>query len=381
MLAAMYWFDVFDKILMGIYIFELALKLYAQRERFLDSGWNIFDAFIVSISVVETAMYTVLNDSSSLSPSIFRLFRVFKALRAMRALRAISFLQNLQLIISTLFRSIPAMGSIILLLMLLLYIFAIIFVTLYQDLFPDRFDNLWTAMFSLFQLITLDDWSWYYMTVLEKDPDGAPQLMILMSLFIVLETFIVLNLMIAVIVNSLERANERKRQRKLRQQEQRAKSSGNVEDVSDLTSQDSGRKRKRKRKRKPSKRDRQRRRTSDPKGASSFKEGTSPRNASHRGSRKSSLPFALGENKTAVNEEESQGSGSEDSGDEADMNRLKTPAPAFLKNGAIPYWQRELQPEVLALLASLDHNHHVLFEQQRLLDDLVDVTAPKQATN
>mmetsp|Transcript_16081 Transcript_16081/g.28184 ORF Transcript_16081/g.28184 Transcript_16081/m.28184 type:complete len:323 (+) Transcript_16081:2-970(+) len=312
-------------------------------------------------------MYTVLNDSSSLSPSIFRLFRVFKALRAMRALRAISFLQNLQLIISTLFRSIPAMGSIILLLMLLLYIFAIIFVTLYQDMFPDRFNNLWTAMFSLFQLITLDDWSDYYLTIYEKDPAGAPQLMILMSLFIVLETFIVLNLMIAVIVNSLERANERKRQRKLRQQEMLDAESGgqSAKFNAALTKQRKHRSKKRSAKNLKARRGSSTRRGSA--GSQTMDFDVSPTRGKQGGGGGAS--------------EDSNASDNDCSSDEMDTNRLKTPSSTFLNDPSIPYWQRELQPEILTLLASLDHNHHILFEQQRLLDDLVDVTAPKNINN
>lgn len=43
-----YYFNVIDNFLLGIYIWELLLKLFAYRSDFHKSGWNLFDAFIVS---------------------------------------------------------------------------------------------------------------------------------------------------------------------------------------------------------------------------------------------------------------------------------------------------------------------------------------------
>mmetsp|Transcript_2354 Transcript_2354/g.5990 ORF Transcript_2354/g.5990 Transcript_2354/m.5990 type:complete len:119 (+) Transcript_2354:904-1260(+) len=50
------------------------------------------------------------------------------------------------------------------------------------------------------------------------------------------------------------------------------------------------------------------------------------------------------------------------------------PATVFFQDERLPLWQRELQPTILALLASLDHNVNVLHNHQRTLDELVDVT-------
>jgi len=355
MLVASYYFDVFDKILMGIYILELGLKIYAQQERFGDSGWNVFDAFIVSISIIETAMYTFLNDSTSLSPSIFRLFRVFKALRAMRALRAISFLSNLQVIISTLFRSIPAMGSIILLLVLLLYIFAIIFVTLYRDLIHLQFGNLWLAMFSLFQLITLDDWSTYYQTVYDMDPSRAPQFMVYMSIFIVLETFICINLFIAVIVNNLERATERERLRRKKRQEQQD-TQRKMEMV--LAEEEEANKRRKRHKRR---------------GGVGDDDARSVRSRRKKPSNDTATEY---DQESEYSEESYASTLLEGGGDDSERNVNKPEQ--FLNDPSIPIWQRELQPVILALLASLDYNTDILHQHQQVLDDLVDVSKPKR---
>lgn len=363
-LVASYYFDVFDKVLMAVYIMELTMKLFAQRSRFRDSGWNIFDACIVSISVLETALFSILNNTSSISPSIFRLFRVFKALRAMRALRAISFLKNLQVIIGTLLKSIPAMGSIILLLVLILYIFAIIFVTLYKDIMPNRFGNLWLSMFSLFQLITLDDWSEYYHTVYRKDPSRAPSIMAYMSIFIVLETFICINLFIAVIVNNLERANEKERQKKKRRQEQDAARMGEEGDAAmplfgAEKAQDKKLRRRLRRKR--------RRKRRHGHGAKDAHPDDGLEGGVHEAGDVGNASGKDANGKDASAEAATAGARA--------SHAAANPSDSFLSDPSLPFWQRELQPEILALVASLEHHTHVYNLQQQTLDNLVDVTA------
>ena len=111
------------------------------------------------------------------------------------------FLKNLQIIVSTVLQSIPALGSIVILISLVLCIhththeydnilnipystqnvmlnksldcvdiFAIIGRGLYGEVDPDRFGNLGRACFTLFQLITLDDWFFMYSTIRDEHP-------------------------------------------------------------------------------------------------------------------------------------------------------------------------------------------------------------------
>jgi cation channel sperm-associated protein 1 len=131
-----------DTIFLGIYIFELSLKIYAQRREFIQSGWNWFgtlltdqqtitgsdmisDLVIVLLSFLDWIQFAVQSASLNFDPRQLRLLRVlraFRALRALRALRAITFLKKLQIVVSALLRSLPAMGSTMLLLFLVLCI-------------------------------------------------------------------------------------------------------------------------------------------------------------------------------------------------------------------------------------------------------------------
>eukprot|EP01083_Nonionella_stella_P037407 101960_1 len=201
--TAGWYFSVCDNLLLGIYIVELILKMFVWRWKLFKVGWNIFDFVIVGLSVGETTFILFMGSLGGFDPTIFRLLRVFRALRAIRALRVlrtISFLSSLQIIVTTLLRSIPAWGSISMILFLILYIFAIIGVTVYKDIHPQRFGGIWIALLSLFQLITLDDWFEMYDEVKHVDRSFILYLIV----FIVVETFIFINLFVAVIVNNLE---------------------------------------------------------------------------------------------------------------------------------------------------------------------------------
>eukprot|EP00736_Rhodelphis_marinus_P012398 Rmarinus@m.10744 len=209
------WYMAFiDNIFLGIYVFELILKLYVLRKQFFENGWNNFDAFVVVASFLDYLQFIVAG-LMDINPKILRILRVFRAVRAIRALRVlrtITFLKNLQIIVTTLLKSIPAMGSIILMLFLVLYVFAIIGVYMYGDAMPDRFGSIGAAIFALFQLITLDDWFEYMDTIYPQQPS----VFFYLFLFIVLETFIFINLFVAVIVSNLEASQDhgRKHSRK-----------------------------------------------------------------------------------------------------------------------------------------------------------------------
>ena len=210
-MKADWYLSVVDNVFLGIYILELILKFYVHRSRFFKSGWNNFDLFIVLASFMEYIQFAV-QSFSTLNPKILRVLRVFRAVRAVRALRVlrtISFLKNLQVIVSTLLNSIPAMGSIILLLFLVSYVFAIMGVRMFRETMPSKFGSMYTASFTLFQLITLDDWFELYDEIRTAQASGSAHegvhpVFIYFFVYIVTENFIFVNLFTAVIVNNLE---------------------------------------------------------------------------------------------------------------------------------------------------------------------------------
>jgi len=147
-------------------------------------GWSLFDVAVIAIALVPAA--------GPLS--------VFRALRVLRILRLVSVVPRLRAVVEALARSLPGMGAIALLLGIFFYVFAVVATKLFGADFPHWFGSLWTSMFSLFQIMTLEAWSEIARTVMERYPAAW----LFFIAFILLATFTVLNLFIALIVKAME---------------------------------------------------------------------------------------------------------------------------------------------------------------------------------
>ena len=96
------------------------------------------------------------------------------------------------------------MGSIVLVLLLVYYIAAVMATSLFGTAFPDWFGNVGASMFSLFQIMTLESWS---MGIVRPVMEVYPHAWTFFVPFIVVTSFTVLNLFIALIVNSMHLLN------------------------------------------------------------------------------------------------------------------------------------------------------------------------------
>lgn len=179
--AALY---TFDKIALGIYCVEIALKLFAHRGRFFHQGWNWFDLIIVGIALVPA--------SGPLA--------VLRALRVLRVLRLFSVVPQLRVVVEALVRAMPGMGSVIVVMSLVFYVAAVAATKLFGDQFPDWFGSLGRSMYSLFQVMTLESWS---MGIVRPVMEAFPYAWLFFVPFIVITSFAVLNLFIALLVNSM----------------------------------------------------------------------------------------------------------------------------------------------------------------------------------
>ena len=177
--------EVADTIILTIFVIELSVKIFAQGTRFVRDGWNIFDFLVVAISFVPSA-----GPLSAL-----------RALRVLRVLRLVSIVPAMRKVVQALLASIPGVSSIIALLLLVFYVFAVIATQFYGAAFPNWFGTVGESMYSLFQIMTLESWSMGIVRpVMEKFP-GAWAVFVP---FILLTSFAVLNLFIAVIVNAMQ---------------------------------------------------------------------------------------------------------------------------------------------------------------------------------
>jgi voltage-gated sodium channel len=177
-----------DRLCLGVFVVELALKLYARGLRFFRSGWNIFDFLIVGISL--------LPATGGLS--------VLRALRILRVLRVISAAPRLRRVVEGFVSALPGMGSVFLLMAIVFYIGAVIATKLFADSFPEWFGTIGRSAYTLFQIMTLESWS---MGIVRPVMEAYPYAWAFFVPFIMVTTFAVVNLLVGLIVNSMQEAH------------------------------------------------------------------------------------------------------------------------------------------------------------------------------
>ncbi|TDL81341.1 ion transporter [Palleronia sediminis] len=178
-----------DMLCLTIFVAEIALKLVAFGPRFFRSGWNLFDFFVVAIAL--------LPASEGVS--------VLRALRILRALRVISVAPQLRRVVEGLLTALPGMASVFLLMTLIFYIGAVMATKLFGAAFPEWFGGLGRSAYTLFQIMTLESWS---MGIVRPVMERFPYAWAFFVPFIMITTFAVVNLIVGLIVNSMQDAHE-----------------------------------------------------------------------------------------------------------------------------------------------------------------------------
>ena len=132
-------------------------------------------------------------------------FSILRALRILRVLRLLSVMPQLRRVIEALMHAMPGMGSIGLVLALIYYVSAVLATKLFAASFPDWFGSIGASMYTLFQVMTLESWS---MGIVRPVMEVYPWAWLFFLPFIVVTSFAVLNLVIAIIVNSMQTLQE-----------------------------------------------------------------------------------------------------------------------------------------------------------------------------
>lgn len=177
-----------DTICLSIFVIEIALKMVAHGFRFFRSGWNIFDFIIVGIALMPA--------TQGLS--------VLRALRILRVLRVVSVVPSLRRVVEGLLTALPGMGSVFLLMSIIFYIGAVMATKLFAAEFPQWFGTIGLSLYTLFQIMTLESWS---MGIVRPVLEIYPYAWMFFVPFIMVTTFAVVNLIVGLVVNSMQEAH------------------------------------------------------------------------------------------------------------------------------------------------------------------------------
>ncbi len=186
------WLEWGNRLVLLIFIVEAALKIYAVSPRVGDyfrEGWNVFDFTIILLALI---------------PSTGELAMLARLARLLRVLRLISAIPELRLIVATLMRSIPSMANVMLLMSVIFYIYAVAGQQLFHAHDPEHWGNLGLSLLTLFRIVTLEDWTDLMYTAMEMHPASW----IFFVSFVIMGTFVIINLFIAVVINNLEEAKQ-----------------------------------------------------------------------------------------------------------------------------------------------------------------------------
>jgi voltage-gated sodium channel len=203
-------FDLLNQIFLWFFVAEVLLRIAAHGRRpwnFFRSGWNVFDFVVIGLAFVPG-----VRESSTL----------LRLARLMRVVRVVHVLPDLRILIEGVARSLPPLGSMVLLVVLVVFVYGMFGWLLFGEEIPENWGNIGRAMLTCFVMLTLEDFPVY----MEAAMDIHPWSWIFFVSYIGVAAFVVINVLIAIVLNSMEEAREVERRRKLL--ESRAQRAGPV---------------------------------------------------------------------------------------------------------------------------------------------------------
>ena len=182
-----------NEVCYGIFVVELILRFasYGKRPQdFFKNGWNIFDLIVIGGVWI---------------PGVRENATLLRLLRLGRIARLLRFLPDARVLISTVVRSIPPLGSIVVLTVLILFIYGMIGWTLFGQALPGSWGTVTRSMLTLFILLTLEN----FPTYLEEALTVTPWATVYFVSYVLVAAFVIFNLLIGIIISSMESARER----------------------------------------------------------------------------------------------------------------------------------------------------------------------------
>ena len=191
--------NTFDYFVTVFFALEVTLRFAGDPEKraFFKKGWNIFDSIIVILSLIPLpdGEYVLLA----------------RILRLIRVLRLISFIPELRQIVEALVRAIPRLGYVVILIFIVFYVYAVIGSLLFAEVNENLWGNVGAALLTLFRVMTFEDWT----DVMYATLNVYAWSWVYYLSFILLVSFALLNMMIGVIVQSMEDVSESKTSKKI----------------------------------------------------------------------------------------------------------------------------------------------------------------------
>jgi voltage-gated sodium channel len=181
--------DVLDWTVTIFFVVEIAIRMLAERRfvNFFKSGWNIFDLVIVVASLIPV--------DGGQSILLSRLLRVF------RVLRLVSIVPELRMLMNAFLKALPRMGYVALFMFIIFYIYGAVGSFIFRDINPFYWENITTAMLTLFRVATFESWT----SIMYETMEVHAWSWLYYISFIFLSAFIFLNMMIGIVLEVMQK--------------------------------------------------------------------------------------------------------------------------------------------------------------------------------
>jgi voltage-gated sodium channel len=180
--------DVLNGVFLGIFVVEIAIRIAAHGRRpqdYFKSGWNVFDFVVIG---------------GAFLPGLRQNATALRLLRLLRIVRVVSLFPDLRFLIRGMAASLPPIGSMAMLTGLLIYVYGILGWLFFADTDPAHWGDIGEAMLSLFIVLTLESWP----EIMGEVIDVHPMAWLFFVSYVLIASFLLINMVIAILINSLE---------------------------------------------------------------------------------------------------------------------------------------------------------------------------------
>jgi voltage-gated sodium channel len=181
---------VVNDVILAVFVAELVLRMASYADRpaaFWRGGWNVFDLVVVSASFV---------------PGVRENATLLRLVRLLRIVRAVRLLPDLRVLTVAVGRSIPGVASLAVITLLLVYVYGMIGWVVFHEHDPANFANVGQSMVTMFVLLTLENLPTY----IERGQELSDWTLLFYVSYVLLASFLIFNLFIGIVINSMEEA-------------------------------------------------------------------------------------------------------------------------------------------------------------------------------
>ncbi len=191
---------VLNELCLAVFVVELALRIGSYLPRpvaFFRDGWNVFDFVVIGAAFV---------------PGVRESATLLRLVRLARVFRVVRLLPDVRVLLAGVYRSIPPLFSIGLVTAMLLFFYGMIGWSLFHEELPKDWGTIGRSMLTLFVMLTLENFPVY----MDAGMEVHPWSWVYFVSFVLIAAFVVINVLIGIVLNSMEEAREAEKRQAVR---------------------------------------------------------------------------------------------------------------------------------------------------------------------